>query len=112
MLSQVNAASPVAVAYLEALSDALRQRNLAQSIRMGGDPELAALDWGALEVSHGPGRPEEPAPLVRVHGGDDQVRSGCGDSGGGGGAAGKAISNAGASWTNGTTSGTYHGSYT
>ena len=33
-------------------------------------------------------------------------------SGGGGGAAGKAISNAGASWTNGTTSGTYHGSYT
>ena len=29
-----------------------------------------------------------------------------------GGAAGKAISNAGASWTNGTTSGTYHGSYT
>lgn len=33
-------------------------------------------------------------------------------TGGGGGAAGKAISNAGASWTNGTTSGTYHGSYT
>ena len=31
---------------------------------------------------------------------------------GSGGAAGKAISNAGASWTNGTTSGTYHGSYT
>ena len=35
-----------------------------------------------------------------------------GGGGGDGGAAGKAISNAGASWTNGTTSGTYHGSYT
>ena len=33
-------------------------------------------------------------------------------SGGSGGAAGKAINNGGASWTNGTTSGTYHGSYT
>ena len=33
-------------------------------------------------------------------------------SGGTGGAAGKAIENAGSSWTNGTTSGTYNGSYT
>ena len=35
-----------------------------------------------------------------------------GRSGGSGGSAGKAIHNNGASWTNGTTSGTYHGSYT
>lgn len=53
----------------EALSDALRQRNLPQAIRMGGDPELAALDWSALEVSRGPGRPEEPATLSRAAGG-------------------------------------------
>lgn len=46
-----------------ALADELRQRNLGQSARMGADPALAALDWGGIEVSHGPGRLEEPATL-------------------------------------------------
>lgn len=46
-----------------ALSDQLRQRNLGQSVRMGGDPALTARDWGQIEVSSGPGRMEEPATL-------------------------------------------------
>ena len=36
-----------------ALAEELRNRNLGASIRMGGDPALAPLDWGGLEVSHG-----------------------------------------------------------
>lgn len=47
----------------EALSNELRQRNLGQSIRMGDDPALAALDWNQLDVSKGKGRIEEPATL-------------------------------------------------
>lgn len=46
-----------------ALAAELRQRNLGPSIRMGGDPAFAALDWGGVEVTTGPGRIEEPATL-------------------------------------------------
>ena len=46
-----------------AVSTELRNRNLGQSVRMGGDPALAALDWGGMEVTQGPGRIEEPATL-------------------------------------------------
>lgn len=46
-----------------ALSNELRQRNLGQSVRMGGDPALAGLDWGGVETSQGPGRMDEPATL-------------------------------------------------
>ena len=49
-----------------ALADELRQRNLPAGIRMGGEAEFAALDFGGLEVSHGPGRIEEPATLSRA----------------------------------------------
>jgi L-lactate dehydrogenase complex protein LldG len=33
---------------------------------MGEDPAFAGLDWGAIEVSRGPGRIEEPATLSRA----------------------------------------------
>ncbi|QIE56274.1 lactate utilization protein [Pikeienuella piscinae] len=46
-----------------ALSHELRQRNLGQTIRMGDDPTLGALDWSDMDVSRGPGRLEEPATL-------------------------------------------------
>ena len=46
-----------------ALSNELRQRNIGQMVRMGDDPALAALDWRALEISHGKGRIDEPATL-------------------------------------------------
>ena len=46
-----------------ALSNQLRGRNLGQSARLGDDPALAALDWGQIEVTKGPGRVEEPATL-------------------------------------------------
>ncbi len=46
-----------------ALADALRAHNLPASIRFGDEPLFAGLDWGGLEVSHGPGRQEEPAGL-------------------------------------------------
>lgn len=46
-----------------AISNELRQRNLGQSIRIGTDPTLGALDWGQVEVSNGPGRIEEPATV-------------------------------------------------
>ena len=48
-----------------ALAEALRERNLPRAIRMGEDGAFAALDWGATEVSRGPGRMEEPATLSR-----------------------------------------------
>ncbi len=50
----------------EALAAELRARNLPAAIRMGDDP-LFKRDWGGLEVSHGPGRLEEPATLSRAH---------------------------------------------
>jgi hypothetical protein len=46
-----------------ALAGELRARNLPAAIRTGTDPALAALDWGGLERSVGPGRMEEPAAL-------------------------------------------------
>ena len=45
------------------LADELRARNLPAAIRTGTDPALAALDWGGIERSEGPGRIEEPATL-------------------------------------------------
>lgn len=50
----------------DALADVLRQRNLALSVRMGGDPSLAALDWGPIEVSVGTGRLDEPVTVSRA----------------------------------------------
>ena len=47
----------------EALAAELRGRNLGASIRTGGEPAFAGLDWGQVEVSQGPGRIEEPATL-------------------------------------------------
>lgn len=49
-----------------ALADELRQRNLAAAIRMGAEADFATLDFGALDVTHGPGRIEEPATLSRA----------------------------------------------
>lgn len=49
----------------EALAAELRGRNMGLTVRMGGDPDLAGLDWSGLETSHGPGRPEEPATISR-----------------------------------------------
>jgi hypothetical protein len=49
-----------------ALADALRARNLPAAVRMGGDPDLAALDWAGLDASHGIGRLDEPATLSRA----------------------------------------------
>lgn len=49
-----------------ALADELRARNLPAAIRTGTDPAFAALDWGGLERTTGPGRIEEPATLSRA----------------------------------------------
>lgn len=49
-----------------ALSDQLRNRNLPQAVRMGAEPDFAALDWGTLDISHGAGRVDEPATLSRA----------------------------------------------
>ncbi len=46
-----------------ALAVELRDRNLPAAIRMGAEGAFAWLDWSALEVSHGPGRQEEPAAI-------------------------------------------------
>jgi L-lactate utilization protein LutC len=49
-----------------ALAHELRNRNLGASIRMGGEPAFAALDWGTIETSRGVGRLVEPATLSRA----------------------------------------------
>lgn len=49
-----------------ALAHELRQRNLGPALRMGEDAAFQGLDWGALEVSTGPGRLSEPATLSRA----------------------------------------------
>jgi L-lactate dehydrogenase complex protein LldG len=49
-----------------ALGHELRNRNLGAAIRLGTDPAFDGLDWGAIEVSRGPGRIEEPATLSRA----------------------------------------------
>jgi L-lactate dehydrogenase complex protein LldG len=46
-----------------ALADALRAHNLPAAIRFGAESAFAGLDWAGLDVSHGPGRLEEPAAL-------------------------------------------------
>lgn len=48
-----------------ALAEQLRSRNLPAAIRTGDDPAFR-LDWGGVEHSTGPGRPEEPATLSRA----------------------------------------------
>ena len=50
----------------QALAEALRARNLPAAVRMGAEPDFAALDWAGLDVTHGPGRIEEPATLSRA----------------------------------------------
>jgi L-lactate utilization protein LutC len=50
----------------QALAAELRARNLPAAIRAGSDPLFRGLDWGALEISEGPGRIEEPAGLSRA----------------------------------------------
>ncbi len=49
-----------------AVAGALRERNLPAAIRMGTEPRFAALDWGGLETSRGPGREEELVALSRA----------------------------------------------
>lgn len=49
-----------------ALAHELRKRNLPAAIRAGGDAMFQGLDWGALEVSRGIGRIDEPATLSRA----------------------------------------------
>lgn len=48
-----------------ALAEELRQRNLPAAIRTGTDPAFER-DWGGVERSTGPGRPEEPATMSRA----------------------------------------------
>ena len=50
----------------KALAHELRRRNLPAVARVGADPMFAALDWGAIELSHGVGRVEEPVTLSRA----------------------------------------------
>lgn len=49
-----------------ALAHELRQRNLPAAVRVGAEPAFHGLDWGAVELSHGVGRIEEPATLSRA----------------------------------------------
>ncbi len=49
-----------------AVAEALRDRNLPASVRMGGDPRFADLDWRGLEVSVGAARLDEPVALSRA----------------------------------------------
>lgn len=49
-----------------ALATELRARNLPAAVRTGAEPAFRGLDWGAVEVSEGVGRVEEPATLSRA----------------------------------------------
>lgn len=49
-----------------AIAAELRARNLPATLRKGSDPMFRGLDWGALAVSDGPGRQEEPVSLSRA----------------------------------------------
>lgn len=53
----------------DALARAMRQSNSELSVRMGDDQMFAALDWGPVATSRGPGRIEEPATLSRASAG-------------------------------------------
>jgi hypothetical protein len=50
----------------KAVAHELRKRNLPAAARVGADPLFAGLDWGAIELSHGVGRVEEPVTLSRA----------------------------------------------
>ncbi len=50
----------------KALAHELRRRNLPAVVRVGADPMFAGLDWGAIELSRGVGRVEEPVTLSRA----------------------------------------------
>lgn len=49
-----------------ALAHELRGRNLPAAVRVGSDPFFRGLDWPGIELSHGPGRLEEPVTLSRA----------------------------------------------
>jgi hypothetical protein len=49
-----------------AVAHELRRRNLPAAVRVGTEPTFAGLDWGAIELSHGPGRIVEPVTLSRA----------------------------------------------
>jgi L-lactate utilization protein LutC len=49
-----------------AVAHELRKRNLPAALRAGGDPLFDGLDWGAIELSRGIGRVEEPVTLSRA----------------------------------------------
>lgn len=75
-LTEVSATSsrlPSLAALPEALAAQLRDRNLPRAIRMGSEPDFADLDWSGTEVSHGPGRLEEPATLSRAFAGSAET---------------------------------------
>ena len=48
-----------------AVADELRRRNLPARIRTGDDPAFDR-DWGAVERTTGPGRPDEPVTMTRA----------------------------------------------
>jgi L-lactate utilization protein LutC len=50
----------------KALAHELRKRNLPAVVRVGAEPMFRGLDWGAIELSHGVGRVEEPVTLSRA----------------------------------------------
>lgn len=50
----------------KAVAHELRKRNLPAIARVGSDPMFAGLDWGAVELSPGVGRIEEPVTLSRA----------------------------------------------
>lgn len=50
----------------KALAHELRRRNLPAVARVGTDPAFEGLDWGAVELSRGVGRLEEPVTLSRA----------------------------------------------
>lgn len=49
-----------------AVADALRERNLPSVVRTGSDPMFDGLDWGAVELSRGVGRRDEPVTMSRA----------------------------------------------
>jgi L-lactate utilization protein LutC len=49
-----------------ALAEELRARNLPAVARTGSEPLFQGLDWGAVAVSQGVGRVEEPVTLSRA----------------------------------------------
>ena len=50
----------------KAIAHELRRRNLPAVARVGDDPMFERLDWGAIELSRGAGRVDEPVTLSRA----------------------------------------------